>query len=598
MPFAIAQSATDYLDLLDKLIEFITSKSVTTVAPNNHGTGYAIGDTLSVSGGTSTIVAQMTIIEIGAVSATVSAGGTGYSVNDKLLVSGGTNSAPAQFNVDSVSSGVVTAVSLDSGEEGSFSVTPSNPAATTGGGGSGCTLTVTYGAIGENGLRITQSGAYTGTNPTSPNSVTGGSGSSATVDLTLNTSNGWTVNRRTQEAVSATVGAGGSGYAVNDQLTVVGGVDADTVAVFNVDSVSTGAVTAVSLVTAGKYGEVPANAVATTNDGSGDDACTLNVTWQDHISTDFDALLEGEGSGADEIFVGIRSFISGSSHNWELMGATGYDSGSPYTVQPGRSPGDHEAVLTNDQEGNYVPLDNSSITYWLYVNGRRIIGVFKVGASTYTNMYLGWINPFGTASDFPYPLVVGGCSSDKDILFSSNTPGYSGMLDPISDDAADNGPMSYRDPAGVWNQVRNSRESGSSRAVENEFCVWPAGTIGVTGLSADDETATNAIQGADLIPNVGNPGTATFFMKQTPETGNNISLLWPTMLTREGDGGSIPRDLHGELQGVYWTSADIDGQAAIAASEDTFTDPDGDVYDIFQNCNRTELFTYFCIKRE
>lgn len=76
-----------------------------------------------------------------AVSAVVGAGGTGYAVNDVLTLSGGTGTAPT-FTVTAVSSGVVTAVSLTTA--GALTAVPSNPAATTGGGGTGCTLTVTY----------------------------------------------------------------------------------------------------------------------------------------------------------------------------------------------------------------------------------------------------------------------------------------------------------------------------------------------------------------------------------------------------------------------------------------------------------------------
>ena len=516
MPFAIAQSATDYLDLLDKLVEFVTSRSCTSVAINGGGTGYSVNDVLTVSGGTSTIAVELV--------------------------------------VTSVSSGVI------------------------------------------DGVRISQSGAYTSL-PTNPVSVTGDGGSGATFNLTFNTDNGWTVNRRTKEAVSAAVGTAGTGYSVSDQLTIVGGVDADTAAVFNVDSVGgSGEVTGVSLVTAGKYGETPANDAATTGGGGSD--CELTVTYQNHTSTDFDVLLEGEGGGADEIFVGIRSFNVGSSFNWELMGATGYNAANSYVTQPGRSPGNYESGVEAEREGSYVPLDNSSITYWIYVSGRRIMGAFKVGASTYTNMYLGWVNPFGTASDFPYPLVVAGCSSARGRLFSSGDTGYSGMLDPIADDFDANGPMSYRDPAGVWNQIANSEGSGSGRNALDSFVCWPAGSPGTTGLAADDDIASTSIETLDLIPNTGGPGTATYFMKQSPESPNDISLLWPTMLVREGDGGSIPRDLHGELEGVFWTTADISGAPATAASEDTFTDENGDVYDVFQNCNRTELFSYFALKRE
>jgi len=74
-------------------------------------------------------------------SATISAGGTGYVVGDRITVSGGTSQLAAEFRVDAVSAGAVTAVSVR--KRGYYSALPSNPVSTTGGTGTGCTLTLT-----------------------------------------------------------------------------------------------------------------------------------------------------------------------------------------------------------------------------------------------------------------------------------------------------------------------------------------------------------------------------------------------------------------------------------------------------------------------
>jgi hypothetical protein len=82
-----------------------------------------------------------------ALSAVVTAGGTGYKIGDILTVSGGTNIArAAQFVVDDVDpTGIVTRVRLFLNRSGGYTATPANAAATTtNGAGSGCTLTVTY----------------------------------------------------------------------------------------------------------------------------------------------------------------------------------------------------------------------------------------------------------------------------------------------------------------------------------------------------------------------------------------------------------------------------------------------------------------------
>lgn len=81
-------------------------------------------------------------------SATVSAGGTSHAVGDLLTVSGGTSRSATVFRVDAVSAGVVTAVSVRS--RGHYTTLPSNPASTTSSGsGTGCTLTLTSETIYE-----------------------------------------------------------------------------------------------------------------------------------------------------------------------------------------------------------------------------------------------------------------------------------------------------------------------------------------------------------------------------------------------------------------------------------------------------------------
>lgn len=74
--------------------------------------------------------------------ATVTAGGTGYSVGNELTLSGGTQTQAAVVVVTAVSGGAVTAVSPKATARGMYTVLPTNPISTTGGGGSGCTLNV------------------------------------------------------------------------------------------------------------------------------------------------------------------------------------------------------------------------------------------------------------------------------------------------------------------------------------------------------------------------------------------------------------------------------------------------------------------------
>lgn len=77
------------------------------------------------------------------------------------------------------------------------------------------------------------------------------------------------------------IAAGGAGYSVNDVLTVSGG-SPTTAAQYRVVSVSGGAVTGVTLQTAGSYPAkgTPVSPAATTVAPAGGAGCTLNINWQ------------------------------------------------------------------------------------------------------------------------------------------------------------------------------------------------------------------------------------------------------------------------------------------------------------------------------
>jgi hypothetical protein len=93
-------------------------------------------------------------------------------------------------------------------------------------------------------------------------------------------------------AASAEVVAGGTGYSVNDVLTLVGGTG--TAATFTVTTVDSGVVTGVSLTTAGSYTVLPADPVSTTVAPAGGSGCTLNVSWAEWAANS-----DGEVGGVD-----------------------------------------------------------------------------------------------------------------------------------------------------------------------------------------------------------------------------------------------------------------------------------------------------------
>lgn len=82
-------------------------------------------------------------------SAFVSAGGTGYVVGDILTVSGGTLTQVAQFQVTAVLAGVITATIPYL--TGFYTTIPPNPNGVTGGTGTGAVLAITWTAVEPSG---------------------------------------------------------------------------------------------------------------------------------------------------------------------------------------------------------------------------------------------------------------------------------------------------------------------------------------------------------------------------------------------------------------------------------------------------------------
>ncbi len=107
-------------------------------------------------------------------------------------------------------------------------------------------------------------------------------------------------------------------------------------------------------------------------------------------------------SGADEIFTGIRSEYDSDSgwYNWFLNGYTGYNPNEfSFFGQPGAIAAPHNCPM--------VPLWDQAMPYWFAANGRHVRFGVKV-STNYEGGYLGFILPYGSPNQYPYPLAVGG----------------------------------------------------------------------------------------------------------------------------------------------------------------------------------------------
>ena len=98
-----------------------------------------------------------TLRKVGATAVVVAGGGSGYAVNDTITLTGGTNTVDTVLTVTAETAGVIDAGGVSITTAGTYTVVPSNPVSqgSSSGGGTGATFTMTYGANTLSPLQIT-----------------------------------------------------------------------------------------------------------------------------------------------------------------------------------------------------------------------------------------------------------------------------------------------------------------------------------------------------------------------------------------------------------------------------------------------------------
>lgn len=125
------------------------------------------------------------------------------------------------------------------------------------------------------------------------------------------------------------------------------------------------------------------------------------MRWVEQPTTQ-ELLLKGPGlAGADAIHVGIRSSqnVATDVYNWHLQGATGYLPLDAWADQP------------NVSTERHMALWNQPIPYWFVANGRRILVAARVSTRLML-IHLGFVLPYATPGQYPYPLMVMGSYQD------------------------------------------------------------------------------------------------------------------------------------------------------------------------------------------
>ena len=202
---------------------------------------------------------------------------------------------------------------------------------------------------------------------------------------------------------------------------------------------------------------------------------TGNIAWTELLLLQADetvanhfgseAILKAPGnSGTEAIYTGIRSEYDAAAgwYNLFLNGYTGYDPNvQSWFLQPGAIPG-YGAAFTRAIP--MVPCWDAAMPYWFSASGRS----FRFGVKVSTNYeggYLGFILPYATPGQYPYPLAVGGSLVPSDGNRSANWrysfASYEHGVFPgpgstsVSESESGWATLYVRDPGGDWRHFAN-----------------------------------------------------------------------------------------------------------------------------------------------
>lgn len=529
-------TATDHIDMLDQLIQVLTSDHLSTIAINAGGTGYTIGDVLG------------------------------------LDETGATATHTAAIEVVDVSAGVITEARIYYG--GAYTAPPSTVTgnAATGGTGTGATFDLTFAPTGWTQTRRTQvavsatvaaggTGYGVGNTLTALGGVLGNGGSAAT----------FTVATLSGSAVATVTLASAGQYEIPPTGPVAVSGGAGTGATLNVTWADKAGDTTVVLT--GDAGGSNVDPVVAIRTYTGLDETGVNAThnWALFMAT------------ADSLTLPVHQ-LTNVSPGFNADGLGGVT-----TV----ATGDGAFVPLKD-------ADVRDIDWWISATGRRVHCVFKVrGPSTtyYPSCTFGLLNPFGITSEMPYPAFVMGASDRVKVWFRDTLSLFGGLNDCIS---RANGPGFTWDPQGQWLSTKNSTISSNTTLTPTytgnsspNTKVWPLGFL--TARTATDDVLWTAMPAGGAIDfdnsaltQTANPTT----IYRTPNTAGDLFPLFP-MTVNQGDSATTQYRTFGEIDGCYFFS--LGGQAI--GSEDRISQ-DGTFYKIFQSGTRAEVYSYFCIRED
>ena len=582
-------TATDYQDFLDILKNLVKDDHVSAADVYDGGVDYAVGDTIVLAGGTKYHEPE---IEVRGTSggdyvtvAAVNAGGSSYNIGDSLVLASGTYSVAPVLEVLTLSGDAVATILIKN--PGICSAQPSNPVSTTtDGGGSGCTIDLTFaagtGIITD--IHIADAGVYTtpASNPVLQN-TSSGSGTGAKFDLTY-TDTAWEtkIDYVADEATATAISVAGTGYTVNDIVTVVGGSFTEAATV-KVTAVSGGVPTTVSVNSAGNYITTPSNP-AVTSGGTGT-GLTLTMTYAETVEERQYLMIHNTTSDQYLGWLTLKETTPSTAYVLQLAGFTGFNSiSTPWDQQPGAT------LAIADNEDCYVPLSGggtpATISYWISVHDKRIVASFKV-AAVYPNMYMGEVDKFLTATEWAYPQLILGCLARK-VPYTYGGADFAGMNNPgvwIAESSTYGGPGWLRKPDGTLRQVANWEViSGNPTLLQTDDVVQitPCAGTGYSPPAAPNAWYVNSENWQEMF-NVKTIIPAS--QQELKRVSSDFVLVPCTLVTDDQE-----TRLYGSLRGVFC----FNPNGAINSEDRIYIG--SDVYRCFQNCSKSNRNYFFCVK--
>lgn len=554
--YGTSPSSGSYREILTRLVAFATSKHISAVTINAAGTGYTAGNILTITHAGAYGDAKIEVLTVG---------GSGEILTVAIRAAGAFSNRVATVTLNAGGSSYPTSTTVYLEIQGGTSTEKAKVSATTNGSG-----VVTAVALFETGgaYSVAPSATAATTAIVGPSTATTGSG--CTINTTMTSLIGTT-------GIAAT---GGSGSSATFDLTLT---DTGWTAMRNENDYSVNS-----------------------------------------INTEKEIILRGTVAGGyDEPYVGFRTYTQTSgvttNRGWVLNGFDGFNAGLAYASQPNAGPSWGSGTVGDPTvvRGPYMLLDDDAQDYWFSVSGRRLICVVKaVGTTTttYQSMYAGLMNPFGTASESPYPMYLAGSTATGNTSFDAGSFLVTGMTELYV--SVVNGAAAYfRDAAtGTYVRVLNGTGAGISNVTtgagdlfSGRSVLYPIGTVVPNSTSSVDNSNTrvgmrlvfsndssNFASSSGITRLDGSAATAVIM----PTVGDNEILLIPSVCYTGPSSTGVANDsntqFRGELDGVYWIPGTTSAGASVA-SEDTIT-ISGTRYKIFANAHRTQRYSFWALK--